>query len=86
VSLVPFSCQYFVTWCSPVLFDVLLSMPLRKSTVATTDLSIYVVDVTPDGQVVTGGSGYEDSGVQNRIVRTLLEYQPRHVGKKLQIR
>ncbi|KAI8577596.1 hypothetical protein K450DRAFT_251577 [Umbelopsis ramanniana AG] len=42
-------------------------MPLRKSIVATTDLSIYVVDVTPEGQVVTGGSSYDDSGVQNRI-------------------
>jgi hypothetical protein len=43
-------------------------MPLKKSISTTTDLSIYVVDVTPDGQLVTGGSVYQDSDVQNRIV------------------
>ncbi|GAB5593968.1 hypothetical protein Unana1_08868 [Umbelopsis nana] len=45
-------------------------MPLKKLTTSNTDLSTYVVDVTPDGQLVVAGSVYQDSSVQNRITIT----------------
>lgn len=61
----------FTERAPPGLFelDLVQFMPLKKSTTSNTDLSTYVVDVTPDGQLVVAGSVYQDSSVQNRIVR-----------------